>query len=134
MIKRIRRRRIILIVFATSAIAGGVVAFRQAPPTPPSTEIPFGDLDAALAEERGRGWVVDTPPGREGPYRSLHIGEVMPIGSDGTPPFTAKLRWPTRNVVAEEVAVTPQKGFEYMTLMLEVPDGGRTQVVLRRRF
>src|SRR4051794_12242529 len=91
-----RKLWVLASVAAAVAVVLALAAWWQARPGP---EAPFTDLETAVAGERRHGWVLHVRPRREGPYRLLPGGGMIP--ADPAQALTSRIHDDAGNVVEE---------------------------------
>jgi len=123
-----RRRQLWGITFVAVALTIAVV-FLNRDKAKPQTEIPFTDLDTALAPATADGWAVSVPPKRPGPYRRFPGGPVL--GSSQGAGLECRIKDQTGTVV-EEIRLVGTAGLDQSVVYLETADGQKTMAALKR--
>jgi hypothetical protein len=123
-----RRRQLWGIIFVAVAVTVAVV-FSNRPTAKPQPEVPFTDLDTALAPAKAHGWTVSVPPKRSGPYRLLPGGPVL--GSSESAGLECRIKDQTGTVV-EEIRLVGTADLDQSVVYLETADGQKTMAALKR--
>jgi hypothetical protein len=123
-----RRGRLWGITFVVLAVTLGLVLSNR-DKAKPQPEVPFTDLDTALASATSNGWTVSVPPKRPGPYRLVPGGPVL--GSSDGAGLECRIKDQTGTVV-EEIRLVGTADLDQSVVYLETADGQTTMAALKR--